>query len=69
MMLEFLTCHVYFRFYCRKPEYQIFPDTLYVNPRTGGRVDFNPPIRFFPDSEKTAARSADRFAIAVQPTI
>ena len=30
MMLEFLTCHVYFRFYCRKPEYQIFPDTLYL---------------------------------------
>ena len=29
MMLEFLTCHVYFRLYCRKPEYQIFPDTLY----------------------------------------
>ena len=29
MTLEFLTCHVYFRSYCRKPEYQIFPDTLY----------------------------------------
>ena len=29
MMLKFLTFRVYFRFYCRKPEYQIFPDTLY----------------------------------------
>ena len=29
-MLEFFTCHVYFFFYSRKPEYQIFPDTLYV---------------------------------------
>ena len=27
--LEFLTWHVYFRFYCRQPEYHIFPDTLY----------------------------------------
>ena len=40
------------------------------NPRTGGGVDFTPPpVRFFPDSEKTAARSAAKFAIAVQPTI
>ena len=30
MMIAFLTCHVYSRFYCGKPEYQIFPDTLYV---------------------------------------
>ena len=28
-----------------------------------------PPLRFFADSEKTAARSAAKFAIAVQPTI
>ena len=33
-------------------------------------VDFTPtPVRFFADSEKTAARSAAKFAIAVQPTI
>ena len=43
----------------------------WLNPRTGaaGVVDFNPPVRFFADSEKTAARSAAKFAIAVQPTI
>ena len=35
----------------------------------GGGVDFNPPLRFFADSEKTAAHSATKFAIAVQPTI
>ena len=41
-----------------------------LNPRTGGGVDFNPPPpRFFADSEKTAARSAAKFAVAVQPTI
>ena len=34
-----------------------------------GGVDFNPPVRFFADSEKTAARSAAKFAIAIQPTI
>ena len=34
-----------------------------------GGVDFNPPVRFFADSEKTAARSAAKFVIAVQPTI
>ena len=28
-----------------------------------------PPLRFFADSEKTAARSAAKFAIAIQPTI
>ena len=40
------------------------------NPRTagGGRIS-PPPLRFFADSEKTAARSAAKFAIAVQPTI
>ena len=36
-MLEFLTCRVYFRFYCRKPEYQIFPDTLYIRVPSWGR--------------------------------
>ena len=42
----------------------------FLNPRTGGGgVDFNHPLRFFADSEKTAARSAAKFAIAVQPTI
>ena len=41
-----------------------------LNPRTVGGGDFNPPpLRFFADSEKTAARSAAKFAIAVQPTI
>ena len=49
----------------------IATNTYLVNPRTGGGgVDFNPPpLRFFADSEKTAARSAAKFAIAVQPTI
>ena len=41
------------------------------NPRTGGGgVDFNPPPQgFFAASEKTAACSIAKFAIAVQPTI
>ena len=34
---------------------------------TGGRI--STPLRFFADSEKTAVRSAAKFAIAVQPTI
>ena len=34
-----------------------------------GAVIRPPPLRFFADSEKTAARSAETFAIAVQPTI
>ena len=42
---------------------------LTLAPAGGGGVDFNPPVRFFADSEKTAARSAAKFAIAVQPTI
>ena len=45
---------------------RIFPD-LTLAP--AGGVDFNPPVRFFADNEKTAARSAAKFAIAVQPTI
>ena len=40
-----------------------------LNPRTAGGADIPPPLRFFSDSEKTAARSAAKFAIAVQPTI
>ena len=41
-----------------------------INPRTGGGViSPPPPVRFFAVSEKTAARSAAKFAIAVQPTI
>ena len=36
--------------------------------RPGGAV-IRPPLRFFADSEKTAARSAAKFAIAIQPTI
>ena len=38
----------------------------------GGLIREKPhcaPVRFFADSEKTAARSAAKFAIAVQPTI
>ena len=35
----------------------------------GGLISTPPPLRFFADSEKTAARSAAKFAIAVQPTI
>ena len=35
--------------------------------RPGG--GYQPPLRFFADSEKTVARSAVKFAIAVQPTI
>ena len=35
--------------------------------RPGG--GYPPPLRFFADSEKTAARSAAKFAIAIQPTI
>ena len=39
------------------------------NPWTaGGRIS-PPTLRFFADSEKTAVRSAAKFAIAVQPTI
>ena len=34
-----------------------------------GRGRLPPPLRFFVDSENTAARSADKFAIAVQPII
>ena len=46
----------------------IFILHAYVNPCTaGGRI--STPLRFFADSEKTAARSASKFAIAVQPTI
>ena len=41
-----------------------------LNPRTGGGlISTPPPVRFFADSEKTAARSAAKFAITVQPTI
>ena len=41
-----------------------------INPRTaGGAVIRPPPLRFFADSGKTAARSTAKFAIAVQPTI
>ena len=40
------------------------------NPRTGGGgVDFNPPWGFSQIAKKTAARSAAKFAIAVQLTI
>ena len=35
----------------------------------GGGGWVQPPLRFFADSEKTATRSAAKFAIAVQPTI
>ena len=40
-----------------------------LNPRTAGGAVIRPPLRFFADSGKTAARSAAKFAIAVQPTI
>ena len=39
-----------------------------INPRTaGGRLSAL--LRFFADGEKTAARRAAKFVIAVQPTI
>ena len=37
------------------------------NPRTAGGI--STPLRFFADSEETAARSAAKFVIAVQPPI
>ena len=40
---------------------------LLTRARPGGRL--SAPLKFFADSEKTAARSAAKFAIAVQPTI
>ena len=40
-----------------------------INPHTAeGAVIHPPPLRFFADSEKTTARGAAKFAIAVQPT-
>ena len=36
-----------------------------VNTRTPGGVDFRPPLRFFADNAKTAARSAAALGIAV----
>ena len=44
-------------------------DNLTLAPAGGGWFQPPPPLRFFADSEKTAARSAAKFAIAVQPTI
>ena len=41
----------------------------HINPRTAGGGAGIRPLRFFADSEKTAARSAAKFFIAVQPTI
>ena len=40
-----------------------------INPRTAGGRRLSAPLKFFADSEKTAARSSAKFAIAVQPTI
>ena len=40
----------------------------HLNPRTANGLS-PPPLRFFADNEKTAAHSAAKFAIAVQPTI
>ena len=48
---------------------QIHGETQILNPRTAGEGQISTPLRFFADSEKTAARSAAKFAIAVQPTI
>ena len=45
------------------------PVMSFINPRTAGGGGYQPPLRFFADSEKTAARSAAKFAIAIQPTI
>ena len=64
-------------------EFPCLPPTLAISTQTqsklGGTVPLTrarpgggyqpPPLRFFADSEKTAARSAAKFAIAVQPTI
>ena len=44
-------------------------EVLYPAHSRGGAVIRPPPLRFFADSEKMAARSAAKFAIAVQPTI
>ena len=40
-----------------------------INPRTAGGGRLSAPLRFFADSEKTAARSAAKFTMAIQPTI
>ena len=42
---------------------------LINNPRTAGGGAVIHPLRCFADSEKTAARSAAKFVIAVQSTI
>ena len=54
-----------------QPNGLAYPKKTTFNPRTGGGGWFQPPppVWFFADSEKTAARSAAKFAIAVQPTI
>ena len=46
-------------------------EITHLNPRTAGGAVIRPlPLRDFADSEKkTAAHSAAKFAIAVQPTI
>ena len=38
-----------------------------INPRTdgGGQITALPPLRFFPDSVKTAARSAAKFGMTI----
>ena len=41
---------------------------VHINPPPAGGAVIRP-LRFFAGSEKTAARSAAKFAIAVQPTI
>ena len=78
MMLEVLTCHVYFRFYCRKPEYQIFPDTMYVSRTTtpltallcccdGQRSSLRPtsPVSFGSErTERTGPASRGRLLLA-----
>ena len=40
-----------------------------ARPGGGGGYPHPPPLRFFADSEKTAARSVAKFVIAVQLTI
>ena len=43
--------------------------TIFLTRARPGGGGYQPPLRFFADGEKTAARSAVKFAIAVQPTI
>ena len=49
--------------------YKVSEASSSFNPRTAGVGRLSALLRFFANSEKTAARSAAKFAIAIQPTI